>query len=72
MGAFETSWFHAVWLAADGAVTGPLNAGKIGHPPTRGGFAAAAGDACGREEAEGLASVRAGDSVREVIARLRR
>jgi hypothetical protein len=32
-------------LAADGAVTGPLNAGKIGHPPTRGGFAAAAGDA---------------------------
>ena len=45
MGAFETSWFHAAWLAADGAVTGPLNAGKIGHPPTRGGFAAAAGDA---------------------------
>jgi len=32
-------------LATDGAVAGPLNAGKIGHPPTRGGFAAAAGDA---------------------------
>ncbi len=45
MGDFETSWFHAVWLAAEGAVAGPLKAGKIGQPPTRGGFAAAAGDA---------------------------
>ena len=45
MGAFETSWFHAAWFAADGAVAGPVKAGKIGQPPTRGGFAAAAGDA---------------------------
>jgi hypothetical protein len=45
MGALETSWFQAVWFAADGAVGGPLNAAKIGQPPMRGGFAAAAGAA---------------------------
>ena len=41
-GALETSWFQAVWFAAERAEAGPWKAGKTRQPPTFGGSAACA------------------------------
>src|SRR3954465_5248340 len=44
-GARETSWFHAVWSAADFAVGAAVEAGNTPHPATIGGAVPAAREA---------------------------